>query len=149
MQIDKIEGADSKYDNIFFLILAQKYTNKAFLVSNLGIFIISQNFAMRQVRKCWFQMWQNCFRITSQKYPNKAFLVPNSGIFVSSQKFAIRQIRECWFQIWQWLFWIPARKYRNKAFFMLNVISFYFCVKRRILKNSRVLISKTAIAFFR
>ena len=133
----------------FFLILAQKYPNKAFLVSNLGIFIISQNFAMRQVRKCWFQMWQNCFRITSQKYPNKAFLVPNSGIFVSSQKFAIRQIRECWFQIWQWLFWIPARKYRNKAFFMLNIISFYFCVKRRILKNSRVLISKTAIAFFR
>ena len=31
---DKFEGADFKYDNSIFKILAQKYPNKAFLVKN-------------------------------------------------------------------------------------------------------------------
>ena len=42
----------------------------------------------------------------------------------------------------------PARKYPNEAFFVLNVSIFYFCMKVRILKNSRVLILKMAIVFF-
>ena len=33
-QIDKCEGADFKYYNIFLKILAQKYLNKVFLVKN-------------------------------------------------------------------------------------------------------------------
>ena len=41
LQIDKFEGADFRYDNSFLKILAQKYQNKAFLVPNLAIFIIS------------------------------------------------------------------------------------------------------------
>ena len=34
LQLDKFEGTDFKYDNIFFLIIAQKHPNKAFLVPN-------------------------------------------------------------------------------------------------------------------
>ena len=44
---DKFVGTDFKYDNSFLKILTQKYANQAFLVLNLGIFIISQNFAVR------------------------------------------------------------------------------------------------------
>ena len=40
-QLDKFEGADLKYENSFFLILAQKYLTKAFLVPNLDVFFIS------------------------------------------------------------------------------------------------------------
>ena len=67
--------------------------------------------------------------------------------FVSN--FSIRQIRGCWFQIWQWLFRILARKYSNKAFFVLNVSIFLILHEFRILKNSRVLIRKTATVFFK
>ena len=47
LQIDKFEGADFRYDNSFLKILAQKYQNKAFLVPNLAIFIISWNVVIR------------------------------------------------------------------------------------------------------
>ena len=50
--MDKLEGADFKYDNSFFKILAQKYPNKTFLVPNLAIFVISRNFASRSIRGC-------------------------------------------------------------------------------------------------
>ena len=36
---DKFEGANFKYDNSFFKILAQKYPDKAILVPNLSIFV--------------------------------------------------------------------------------------------------------------
>ena len=35
---NKFEGANFKYDNSFFKILAQKYPDKAILVPNLSIF---------------------------------------------------------------------------------------------------------------
>ena len=44
LQLDKFEGADFKYDNSIFKILAQKYPNKAFLVKN------------SQIRHFWFQI---------------------------------------------------------------------------------------------
>ena len=43
LQLDKFEGADFKYDNSFFKILAQKYPHETFLVLILGILIISRN----------------------------------------------------------------------------------------------------------
>ena len=49
LQLDKFEGADFKYDNSFFKILALKYPNKTFLVPNVGIFVFSQNFAIRHI----------------------------------------------------------------------------------------------------
>ena len=50
LQMDKFESADFKYDNSFLKILAPKHPNKAFLVPDLGIFIFSRNFAIRQIR---------------------------------------------------------------------------------------------------
>ena len=82
LQLEKLNGADFKYEFFFSKILAQKYLNKAFLVRNLGIFVFSQNFASRKIRGCWYQIWQNCFQISAQKYINQAFFVPNLGIFV-------------------------------------------------------------------
>ena len=49
-QLDKFEVANFKYDNRFLKILALKYPYKGFLVPNLGIFIFSQNFAIRQIQ---------------------------------------------------------------------------------------------------
>ena len=46
LQIHKLEGADSKYDNSFSKNLAQKCPNKTFLVPNLDIFLSSKNFTM-------------------------------------------------------------------------------------------------------
>ena len=65
------------------IILFQKYPSKAFLVPNLGIFIISWYFAIKQIRRCWFQIWQQFFQMPAQKYPSKAFLVQNLRIFFS------------------------------------------------------------------
>ena len=52
LQLGKFESADLKYDNFFFEILLQKYLFKTFWVRNLGIFLISQNFAVRQNQRC-------------------------------------------------------------------------------------------------
>ena len=48
-QLDKFEGGDFKYYNICFKILVKNYTKKAFLVPDLGIFVFSQNFVIRQI----------------------------------------------------------------------------------------------------
>ena len=55
LQLEKFDGDDLKFDNSFFKVLAQKYPNQAFLVPNLGIFVFSQNFAIRQIRGCLFK----------------------------------------------------------------------------------------------
>ena len=55
----KFEGADFKYANTSFKIVAQKYPDIAFLVkitqiSHFWFFL----FALGQIRGCWFQIWQ-------------------------------------------------------------------------------------------
>ena len=93
---------------ILFSNSSPKYPNKALWVQNLGIFIISGNFEIRRIQRCWFQMWRyylriavllknlqlnkfegadfkydnSFFLILPPKYANIAFLVPNLGIFV-------------------------------------------------------------------
>ena len=66
-------------------------------------------------------------KIPAQKYPNKAILVPNLQIFILHQT-------------------LQSEKF--EAFFVLNVSIFKFCMKLRILKNSRLLIRKMEIVFF-
>ena len=84
MQIGKFDGADFKYDNS----LAPKYPNKTLLVANLGIFIISQHFEIRQIEGLAILNMKIVFlKIVVQKYPKKAFLVKNT------------QIRHFWSQI--------------------------------------------------
>ena len=57
LQLDKFEGADFNCGNSFFEILAQKYLTNTFLVSTLGIFAFSWNFAIRQILVRWFKKW--------------------------------------------------------------------------------------------
>ena len=56
LQLDKLKSMDLKHDNSFFKTVAQKYPNKPFLVANLGIFVFSQNLAIRKIWKCSFQI---------------------------------------------------------------------------------------------
>ena len=82
--IAQFQGADTKYNNSFFLILAQKHPNKAFLVPNLGIFVFPQNFAIRQMISKMtlvflkFSPKNTQIRDFGSKYENKAFLVKNT-----------------------------------------------------------------------
>ena len=49
--LGKFEGAKS-----FCKVLAQNYPHEPFLVPSLGIFIVSWNFAIKQIRGCWIQI---------------------------------------------------------------------------------------------
>ena len=66
----------------YFQILAQKYTNKEFLVPNLRIFWFCTKLCnktnLRELISNTILFFQNC----SPKYLNKAFLVPNLRIFI-------------------------------------------------------------------
>ena len=101
------------------------------------------------IRRCWFQIWQESFKILAQRYPKKAIFVPNLSIFVISQYFPVRQIQGLWFQIWQNCFQIPEEKYIKKAFFMQNSGIFVFFVKFCKLTNLKVWISNLKIAFLK
>ena len=61
MQLEKFEGADLKYDNIFFLILAQKYRNKALLAPNLWVFVFRETLQLDK------------FEVADLKYDNIIF----------------------------------------------------------------------------
>ena len=136
MKIDKLEYADLKYDNSIFKILDENYPNKTFLVKNtkirhflfpnLGIFIFPPNFSGRQIRGCWFQIFQYFFQIIILKYPNQKFFVSNLGILALLQKFTIRLIWGCWFQIWQYSVQIPVQKYPNLEILVPNLGALLF-----------------------
>ena len=85
---------------------------------------------------------------SSPKIRKLGIFGPKFKDFYFAPNFAIRQIWGRWFQISKWLFQILAVKYPNDAFFVLNGSIFWFCMKLRILKNSRLLIRKMAIVFF-
>ena len=94
LKLNRFEGADFKYDNIGFKrqrkntqirqfwsqILALFFLHKIFAIRHLGIFIFLENFGMRQIRGCWFQIWQYYYQLPAPKYPNQALLVSNLRI---------------------------------------------------------------------
>ena len=92
LQTDKFEGADFKYHNGIFKILAQKYPNKAFLVKNT------------QIRHFWFQIQALLFFreiLQSDKFEGADFKYDNI-VFKFQPK--ITQIRRFWSQIYAFLF---------------------------------------------
>ena len=142
------------------------------MIPNLGVFVFPRNFAVRQIRGCWFQIWQYHFQIPAQKYSKKAFLVSNFGIFIFSQSFAIRQIEgflanlkfkdfyqttilqqtlqedkfeDADFKYDNNIYQLLARKYGNLTFLVPNLRIFIFCRKLCNKANSWVLISNTTI----
>ena len=56
-----------------FQILAQKYSNEAFFIPNLRIFLFSWNLSNRQIRGYWFQISQQVFKILAEKYTRRHF----------------------------------------------------------------------------
>ena len=48
---DKSEGVDFKYGYSFFKFYSKNAQKKRFLVQNLVIFILTQNFATREIRR--------------------------------------------------------------------------------------------------
>ena len=113
---------DPKLKDIYFCIKLCSKTNSRTLISIIAV------------------VFQNCH----PKHSFKTFMVPSLRILVFVSSVSVRQIWGRWFHIWKWFFRTPARKYPNKAVFVLIVSIFYFWIKPRILKNSRVLISKIA-----
>ena len=59
---------------IVFQKCSPKHPNKTFLVPNLRILIFAWNFAIKQIRGRWLQMWQSFLNIPAQR-PYRAFLV--------------------------------------------------------------------------
>ena len=109
----------------------------ALLVPNMGIFIISWYFAIRQIWGCWFQIWQYFFQVLAQKYSNHTFLFFFCEICNQTN---LRVLISVFFQI-------TAQKYLNKAFFDPKFKDFYFCTKLCNKKNSRTLIWNMTIIF--
>ena len=71
LQLEKFEGADFKYDNSIFKILAQKYPNKTFSVKNIQIrHFWSQTLAFLLLHE-HFQI--NKFEGADFKYDNSFF----------------------------------------------------------------------------
>ena len=112
---------------VFRNLCHKKYPNKSFWVPNLGTFVLSQNFAIRQIWGCWFQLWQCHFQIPVQKYWNFC-------TFIFSWNLAIRQIRGKFEGNFR-------PKYRNLTFVVRNLGIFNFCTKLSNKTNWRVLIS--------
>ena len=62
------------------------------MVPNLGIFVFSRDFAVWQIWGCWFQIWQQFFKILALKYPNKTFscnLMREANIWIISCRLII------------------------------------------------------------
>ena len=78
---------------ILFSNSIAKYTNQAFLVPNLKVFILYQTLQLNKFEGVDFKYDNAFFNIPAPKYPNKVFLVPNFDIFIPTRKFAIIQIR--------------------------------------------------------
>ena len=79
LQIDKLEGADFKYDNSFSKHLAQKYPNKEYLVQNTQIrhFLVKNT----QIRHFWSQIWTFLFLRKFYNYNNLKVLILNMALF--------------------------------------------------------------------
>ena len=53
------------------------------MVPNLRIFVFAPSFAIRQIRGCWFQLWQQHFQFLAQNLQNQKFFVPSFNILKS------------------------------------------------------------------
>ena len=99
-QLDKFRVLISNI-TILFSNSSPKYPNKAFLVSNLGIFVFftkffctifvfAPDFATRQIPRWRFKIKQQYFQIPPQKYANQAILFKD---FYFVPNVAVRQVR--------------------------------------------------------
>ena len=97
------------------------------MVPNLGIFIISRYFAIRQIQGCWFQIWQYHFQIAAPKYGNLTFLVPNLRIFIFSTKLCNKANSRVLISSMTMVFQNCCPKHLKKAFFGSKFKNSNFC----------------------
>ena len=125
----QIQGRRFQIWQQHFQIPARKWATQAFLIPNLGI-------CLREI----LQLDKFGVLVSNMTilFSNSTLKIRKSGIFGPKTKdfyfapdFAIRQIRGRWFQIW-----FQSDNTQINQFLSLSV--FYFCMKLRILKNSRV-----------
>ena len=117
----------------FLKVGLQNQSNKAFFVPSLRSFDFPRNFAMKQIRGYWLQMWQHYFQIPAPKYKSQVILWEIWGIFFD-RIFPTRQIWGWWFQFWQYCFQIPTPKYPKQTFFLQNLVFVFF---RKILQIAK------------
>ena len=117
------------------------------MVPNFRNFVFSRNFAVWQIRGCWFQIWQYFCQVFVQKYPNQACLIPNLRIFILHQTLQLDKFDGVDFKYDNGSFELKPKNTQIKHF--LSKIKVFFCMKLCILKNLRVLISKMAIVLFK
>ena len=92
-------------------LFGQKYSNKAFLVLNLGFLFFAPNFAIRQIRGGWFQIWQYCFKFQPKIAKSGCF-----GPILEKDK-----LEDADFKYDNSIFKILAETYPNKTFLVKNI----------------------------
>ena len=113
-------------------ILVQKYLIKVFLVPNLAIFVFFflQNFAFRQIRLCWFQIWQYFFKKFQLKNTQiRHFWCQIQPFWFFCEILQLDKFKGADFNYGNSFFKIPAQKYPNKAFLVPNLDIFGFFTK--------------------
>ena len=100
VHLDKFEGADFKYGNIFFSNSSPKIPKLHIFDPKFRHFFFAK-FAIGEIWGADFKYDNNIFQIAAKKYPNKAFLVRNLRTYIFAPNFATRQIPGQWFETWQ------------------------------------------------
>ena len=98
------------------------------MVPNLDIFAFLRNFAVRQIRGCWFQIWQYCFQMPAQKYQNKAFLFLEFWNFYFCTKLCSKTNSTTVIWIMTTLFSNSSPKIRKLGIFGSKFKDFYFAL---------------------
>ena len=114
-QLEKFEGAENR--TIHFWTSSLKIPKSGNFPSKFRDLYFAPNFALRQIWRRWFQIWQWLFRIPAQKYPNKAFFVVNVSIFYFYMKLPImKNLRVLISKMAIVFFQIPAKNTKIRNF---------------------------------
>ena len=84
-------------------------------------FFFGPNITTREIRGCWFQLWQQYFQIPVSKYGNQAFLVPNLSIFTFCTKLGNKANSGALIENMSMAFQNCCPNHRNKAFSVPNL----------------------------
>ena len=87
----------------FFKLTTQNYTNKAFLVPKLKLFVLNDlpfsKFEPSNIRIRNIRIFLKDFSLWYRK--KEYFFVSNIKIIIFARNFALWLIHRCWFQIWR------------------------------------------------
>ena len=129
----------------YFQIPAQKYLKQAFLVPDLlRIFISAPNFAIRQIRGCWFQ-YNNSILNSSPKILKSSIFGSNFKDFYFSTKLCINTNLRALISIMTMFFSKLLSKTHKQGIFYPRFKDFYFSTNLWFKKNSRAISNMTIL----